>query len=228
MRFCFPWKSWLVWDGRRWMEDQTGEAVRRVKGTQGALHDWAAEQIRQLKDLDDKDERKARLRSLNKLLGHALRWEDASRIRASLEMAKSEPDIPILPDQLDTDPWLLNVSDGTLDLRTGMLREHRREDLLTKLAPVAFDPEAKCPLREIRCKRSFAMVPSTAKAEVEVPKGRSSGKDRVASLRVWPHGAARRPRWPRRERERGRGRCAGRAGRVPRGRKPSRQREGYS
>src|SRR5262249_42619623 len=34
---------------------------------------------------------------------------------------------------------------GTLDLRTGQLRPHRREDLLTKLAAVPFDPDAPCP-----------------------------------------------------------------------------------
>ena len=34
------------------------------------------------------------------------------------------------PEQLDTDPWLLNVENGTLDLRTGELRPHRRDDLL--------------------------------------------------------------------------------------------------
>jgi len=62
-----------------------------------------------------------------------------------IELAKSEPGIPVRPQQLDADPWVLNLSNGTLDLRTGQLGEHRREDLLTKLAPVAYDPEAQCP-----------------------------------------------------------------------------------
>src|SRR5262249_87054 len=44
------------------------------------------------------------------------------------------------------DPFLLNVLNGTIDLRTGKLREHRREDHLTKLAPVKYDPDATCPL----------------------------------------------------------------------------------
>ena len=45
-------------------------------------------------------------------------------------------------DGWDADPWALNVMNGTLDLRTGTLREHRREDHLTKLAPVDYDPKA--------------------------------------------------------------------------------------
>src|SRR5206468_11054248 len=60
-------------------------------------------------------------------------------------LARSEPGIPVTPDELDRDPWLFNVRNGTLNLRTGNLRPHRREDLITKLAPVAYDLAAKCP-----------------------------------------------------------------------------------
>src|SRR5260370_25135529 len=58
---------------------------------------------------------------------------------------RSEPAVPVLPADLDRDGMLLNVLNGTIDLRTGKLREHRRSDLLTKLAPVEYNPEAKCP-----------------------------------------------------------------------------------
>ena len=47
---------------------------------------------------------------------------------------------------MDTDLWALNCLTGTIDLRTGVLREHRREDLITKLAPVEFDPDARLDL----------------------------------------------------------------------------------
>src|SRR5262249_40920636 len=60
--------------------------------------------------------------------------------------AAKEETIPVLPNELDSDPWLLNVRNGTIDLRTGELRPHRREDLITSLAPVEFDPRAACPL----------------------------------------------------------------------------------
>ena len=48
----------------------------------------------------------------------------------------------------DVDPWILNCPNGTLDLRTGMLCPHRPEDMLTMLAGVGFDPDAKAPLWE--------------------------------------------------------------------------------
>jgi putative DNA primase/helicase len=61
-----------------------------------------------------------------------------------ISLAESEPGVSVAPDQLDANPWLLNCANGTLDLRTGELRPHRREDLLTKQVPVKYSPDARC------------------------------------------------------------------------------------
>jgi putative DNA primase/helicase len=62
-----------------------------------------------------------------------------------VEMAKSEEQLVARAADFDHDGMLLNVTNGTIDLRTGTLHQHRREDLITKMAPVQFDPAAKCP-----------------------------------------------------------------------------------
>jgi putative DNA primase/helicase len=54
--------------------------------------------------------------------------------------------MPVRPEDLDADPWLFNCANGTLELKTGLLRPHRREDLLTKVSPVEYDPSARCGL----------------------------------------------------------------------------------
>jgi len=36
--------------------------------------------------------------------------------------------VQVEPEELDSDGWLLNVENGTLDLRDGSFREHREED----------------------------------------------------------------------------------------------------
>jgi putative DNA primase/helicase len=82
------------------------------------------------------------------LFRHAQGSQAAPRLKAMIELAETERSMPVLPEQLDTDPWLLNVRNGTLDLRTGTLRAHRREDLITKVAPVEYDPMATCPTWE--------------------------------------------------------------------------------
>jgi putative DNA primase/helicase len=62
-----------------------------------------------------------------------------------MRWARAEQGIPILPEQMDRDPFLLNVLNGTIDLRTGALQPHDRTQSITKLAPVMFDAEAECP-----------------------------------------------------------------------------------
>jgi putative DNA primase/helicase len=125
LRYCYPWGSWLIWDGRRWSLDESGEIHRRAKRTVREIYREAADAA------DDKTRE-----ALGK---HAKASEAENRIQAMISLAKSE--VPIMPAAMDRDPWLLNVGNGTLDLRTGELLEHRREDLLTKLAG-EYDPEA--------------------------------------------------------------------------------------
>jgi putative DNA primase/helicase len=59
-----------------------------------------------------------------------------------VDLARSDPAITILPSQLDVDPWLLNCLNGTIDLKTGELRPHLREDFITRVCPVNYDPDA--------------------------------------------------------------------------------------
>jgi putative DNA primase/helicase len=73
----------------------------------------------------------------------AMRSQSLERLKAMWTLAKA--DLSISPDALDTDPYLLNVENGSIDLRTGSLREHKPEDLITKLAPVKFDLTAGSP-----------------------------------------------------------------------------------
>jgi len=132
LRFCHPWARWLVWDGRRWAIDDAGEVKRRAKETVRAIYAEAAQAM-------DENERKARA-------NWAMRSESRHRLDAMIALAQSEPAIPVLPDDLDADRWLLTVGNGTLDLRTGKLRPHVRDDMITHLVEVDYDPHAQAPL----------------------------------------------------------------------------------
>jgi putative DNA primase/helicase len=127
--YCYAWGAWLVWTGVRWERDDGGKVQRLAKATVRHTYKEAGE-------AEDEQERKA-------LAQHATRSEAEARIRAMLELAKSEE--PVSSEDLDARPWLLNVQNGTIDLRTGTLQPHRREDLITKLAPVSYDPNATAP-----------------------------------------------------------------------------------
>ena len=131
LRFCQAWGRWLVWDGRRFELDEVGAAVERAKETVRRFYALAAE-------TSDDGRRK-------QILKHLQASETNRQIRGMLRLAESDPAIATRTSDFDADPWLLNVLNGTLELRTGDLGPHRREDLLTKLAPVEYDPDATAP-----------------------------------------------------------------------------------
>ena len=62
-----------------------------------------------------------------------------------LSLAAKLSGVPVRESDLDQDPWLFNVLNGTLDLRTGTLRTHAREDLITNLSETEYDANAVCP-----------------------------------------------------------------------------------
>lgn len=74
----------------------------------------------------------------------AKRSQSARAIRDLITLAETEPDITARLTDFDADPWLLNCENGTIDLRTGKLISHKREALHSRMAPVAFDENARC------------------------------------------------------------------------------------
>ena len=130
VRHCHAWSKWLVWDGTRFAADDCGAINARAKTTVRAIYGEAASE-------PDEDRRKA-------LAKHAKASEAANRIAAMLDLARSEPGVPVRPDALDVDPWQLNCPNGTIDLRTGALRAHDPADLITKRVPVPYLPDAPC------------------------------------------------------------------------------------
>ena len=103
LRYCHPWGKWLVWDGRRWEVDATAEVMRRAKQTVRALYGEA----------QNEENTKRR----NELASWAMGCEREARIKSMVSLARAELGIPVLPDDLDRDPWLFNVANGTIDLR---------------------------------------------------------------------------------------------------------------
>jgi putative DNA primase/helicase len=62
-----------------------------------------------------------------------------------IELAGAQSAIAAMPQIFDADPYLLNVSNGAIDLRTGQFRLAQKEDYLTKQAGAAYIREARCP-----------------------------------------------------------------------------------
>lgn len=132
----FRWNAsrarWMVWDGIRWGHDDHSLIVAAAKETVMAMYADALEIV-------DPDDRKESIK-------WAMASESLARIKAMIDLARSEPNMTITADELDTDPWMLNVNNGVIDLRSGALNDHDPDRLISRLAPVDYNPEAASPL----------------------------------------------------------------------------------
>lgn len=128
VRYIPEW-GWLVWTGKHWVRDEL--TVRKLMlHTAQDIHVEAARAA-------DRETQKA-------IADWARRSQQAQRISGALWCAQSM--LAASTDDFDRRLWLLPVQNGTVDLRTGQLQRHRREDMATKLAPVTYDLSANCPM----------------------------------------------------------------------------------
>lgn len=141
VRYCHPRKMWYIWDGTCWREDPGRSVYRRAKETARAIYREA--------DLERDDAKRPALAKW------AVATEGRKRLDDMLFMATSEEAVGVLPDELDADGTLFNLQNGTLELDTLTFREHRKEDQLTKVAGVAYDPAAACPLWDAHLRLIF-------------------------------------------------------------------------
>lgn len=142
IRYDVDRRVWLCWDGRRWESDSFTGITSRAKSTVKSYYDG-------LSSLDNPADRTA-------LFKHANASEAAGRIAAMIELARSEPEVVIHSEQFDVDKYLLNCANGTLDLTSGELKPHRREDYLSKITRVAYNPNATCPKWEAFLNAAFS------------------------------------------------------------------------
>lgn len=130
IRYCHSWGKWVIWNGKRWEPDDTGHIVGLAKDAVLAIFDEA-------KDAPGPETQKA-------IAAWAAKSQSSSRLTAMIDLARNE--VPVRPGDLDANPMLLNVQNGTVDLRTGELRPPRQDDYLTKICGANYRSDATAPV----------------------------------------------------------------------------------
>lgn len=135
-KFLDDRKTWMKWDGKRWRDATDGELTRAATRIAKTMLDEA---IR----TESKDD-------------HA--WALATLTRKGLNnmiacAAHAKPFSSVMK-QYDQHPELITVNNGILDLETGRLYPHSRDEMLTTLTKINYEPSATCPrwdlfLREV-------------------------------------------------------------------------------
>lgn len=126
-------KKWYVYRDGRWCPDNL-EATRCVAELFKALQAYA----RSLPAPADpeRDTTRADYIKYTEGLLKAQKCDSILALSASFH--------PMSISEFDKDPFILNVLNGELDLRNGILNGHSPESYLTKMANVSYDPSARC------------------------------------------------------------------------------------
>jgi putative DNA primase/helicase len=131
LRFDHKRKRWLGWRTHWWEQDTTEQVLIGAKNA-------ARYRLKAASELEDDEERRREVK-------WAVQSESRYRLGAMVEQARAESPLAEVGENWDSDPWLLGVGNGVVDLRTGTLRPGRPEDHITVHLNIAFDPTAQCP-----------------------------------------------------------------------------------
>ncbi len=134
VRFCHTRGDWMLFADGVWKVDLTRRINQLAKAT-------GRRAIARAAAMQDPDARSLHLKHYSKMGQQATR-------NAMITDAASEPTLAADLSQFDCNPHLFNCKNGTIDLATGVFREHRASDLLSFQSPVTYDRGAKCHLWE--------------------------------------------------------------------------------
>ncbi|HRR32386.1 MAG TPA: phage/plasmid primase, P4 family [Candidatus Sumerlaeia bacterium] len=131
-RYCKIWSKWLIYNGQRWQIDRKDVVIEYIKKSLYAFDEYTSHSAAS-------DKWKAEVK---RYVGGKLRKAPIQSIEF---MARVFAPIAIEPEAFDKNPWLLNVQNGTVDLKTGKLMAHDRSHYITQICPVKYNPNADCP-----------------------------------------------------------------------------------
>lgn len=137
LRYATDRQCWYYFDKRRWVRDpEARRAKRAAVASATSLEEECSGKViwPQLWP-----------KMVEKVRKHAIASRNLGRVKAAVELASTLPSLAITTEKFDRDPFLLNITNGSLDLKTGELRPHDRNDFCTKIVEITFDPAAQCP-----------------------------------------------------------------------------------
>lgn len=133
---------WIYWDGVRWASDENGEIKRRADK-------MLADMAKDLKEMQDDPAYNAYKKHLSRSRSHRGK-------EGFIAEARHLEGVPVLPSEMDRAGNAFNVRNCLISLKTGRTAEHDKKYMISKLAPVNYDENAKCPrwdrfIEEVTC-----------------------------------------------------------------------------
>lgn len=134
IRYCHPFKSYYIWnplDGR-WKKD-SNDHISRI----------AVDVVRRIPIEAQRSPTQDKMKEGYKW---AFVCETRAHINGMVDLAQSNKNIIIEPDELDSDDYLFNLRNCTFNLKTVEMQSHTKSDNISKLADFDYNPNATCPM----------------------------------------------------------------------------------
>lgn len=121
-------KKWFVFTGEHWESDNAGLRITELgKDLADGLFVYASK-------TEDENKRKT-------LLNWCGKW--TTRKNRDIYIREAQSIYPMKMLHFDTNPFLFNCKNCTLDIRSGECHEHTPKDYITKISPVVYDQTAQ-------------------------------------------------------------------------------------
>lgn len=149
LRYISELNAWAAFDGRSWVIEQGGIAAAKSRAKTELRALQAKVAAEQPADATAEDRRTKTLKFLFGL-------ENGRKLETIVGKMAAEPSLNTGVGLFDDRPYLVNLINGTYDLKRGQLRPHDPTDYLTQRINIEYDPTADCPrwvrfIDEITC-----------------------------------------------------------------------------
>jgi putative DNA primase/helicase len=143
LRYCYEQKRWIAWVFQRWTFE--AEAIVEEKAEKTVVNMFL-NYFRELSKLESivVEDKEKKIKIAKDKVKHAILSQSLSRRNSMVQGSRHK--LKVCNEDLDKDHFALNVANATIDLRSGKIRKHRREDFITKLSHVEIRSNSKCPL----------------------------------------------------------------------------------
>ena len=169
IKWCETWKKWLCFNGKYWDKDNEEKHARNA--IENTLKTLIAETAKKLKDIPEEEDgeegskESSEGKDLEELGDKLEKLEDKKAAKEGKENKLKEKiktyvsylsntkfnsvcnlmktKCSVAPDVFDTNKYLFNLKNGTMNLKTGKLKKHDKEDYITKISDISYKPKAK-------------------------------------------------------------------------------------
>lgn len=131
VRFNKDNECWMIWNGKYWQNDYQ-ENIRNY------VTILAEELLTQLKYITNENERKTKYANIKHILNKG--GKDSL-----LTEAASLKGMPVVNDDFDKNEFYLNCDNGVVNLKTGQLLEHSKEQMISMSTHCDVDLSGNCP-----------------------------------------------------------------------------------